>query len=443
MSKAIRCSLVAMIAAVVWAPAANAGAATSPAAQYEGIEVGLTADGHPYMGAASAPVTLEEWSDYQCPFCRRHFQRTLPELVERYVRPGQVKIVFRDFPIDSLHPASGTAHAAALCAGKQAPRAFWAMHDALFEGQAQWGQLPDATPFLLNLAKTMQLDVGKMRACLRDGAATASVKQSIKDGESLGLRGTPAFRFRLAESDKAFPLTGAQPIERFAATADALLAGGSPEESPKPPPPELPFWARSEGLAPDPRRPGFTMAGDAYKGNPSAKVVVVEFADFQCPACRTHAADVQPRIDAELVSRGEVMWVSKHLPLKTHPYAGLAAVAAECAGEQGRYWPMHDLLFETVESWAVVDAESKLLELAPRAGLDPHAFRGCFAGRHALERVLQDMYDAQGLVDRVPRFIVLDGKPPGTITGALAAPQFIALLSGKLASLRRVEPAVP
>ena len=97
---------------------------------------------------------------------------------------------------------------------------------------------------------------------------------------------------------------------------------------------ELPFWAKPEGLAPDPKRPGFTVAGDPYKGNPKAKTVLVEFADFQCPSCQKHALTSQPEIDKQFVATGQVMWVFKHFPLREHAQrygVGLTASHAELA----------------------------------------------------------------------------------------------------------------
>ena len=407
----------------------------APPAQHAGVEAGFTAEGHPYLGSPTATVTLEEWSDYLCPFCRRHFERTSPELIDRYVRTGKLRLVFRDFPIASLHPTSAAGHVAARCAGAQGADAYWAMHDALFARQDQWSSLADPTAFLVELAKALNLNAARVESCMRGGAAAAGIDKSIAEGESLGVTGTPAFRFRVTDAAQQYPLAGAQPIERFAVVADTLLAGKPPPEEHVPPAPELPFWAKPEGLAPDARAPGFTVAGDAFKGDPAAPLVVVEFADFECPACSKHVLEVQPAIDAELVDSGRVRWVSKQLPLRSHPHAPLAAAAAECAGEQGRYWQMHDLLFATVPEWTVADQDSRLLALAPRAGLEPRAFERCLGGRQAMERVLQDIYDAQGVIEVVPRFVILGSGPSGAVTGPLPAPQFIALLSGMLAPL--------
>ena len=157
---------------------------------------------------------------------------------------------------------------------------------------------------------------------------------------SLGYNGTPTFQFTVSFTDTAYTLTGAYPFEEFQSWINALVREEAPpqEQQVEAEPPELPYWASEEGLLPDPERPGYTMAGDQYKGNPDAEVTVVEFSDFQCPACARHALDVQPAIDAEFVDNGEIMWVFKQLPLREHQAALFAAVAAECAAEQELFW---------------------------------------------------------------------------------------------------------
>jgi protein-disulfide isomerase len=183
--------------------------------------------------------------------------------------------------------------------------------------------------------------------------------------------------------------------------------------------------------APDPERPGFTVAGDAHKGDPKAKVVVVEFNDFQCPACNKHALEAQPAIDEALVDTGKVFWVDKHLPLREHEYALVAAVAAECAGEQGQYWSMNERLHAESARWASDDPDAVMVDLAKDLGLDTAKFRACLTGRRGLERVVDDIYDAQGVVTSTPRFVILhDGR--GAVTGPLPAAQFIELLEKRL-----------
>ena len=91
----------------------------------------------PVLGSADAPVTIIEFSDYQCPFCARFHSETLPHIIENYVDAGQVKFVYRDFPIQNIHPNAVPAAVASECAHDQA--AFWEYHDRLFEGMNEWG----------------------------------------------------------------------------------------------------------------------------------------------------------------------------------------------------------------------------------------------------------------------------------------------------------------
>jgi len=408
--------------------------ATAQSATHQEVPVGFTDEGHPFIGNSDAPVTLEEWSDYLCPFCGRHFRDTLPALLEQYVRTGQLKLVFRDFPLASLHPTAFKGHVAASCVGEQGAAAYWVMHDALFARQGEWSRLPDPGAFLSGVAEELGADMEAYASCIADGSKAELVEQSVEQGFALGYSGTPSFRFSSTGKEKTYDFSGAHPLARFARFADPLIAGEEPPEDPKPEPRELPFWAKPEGLAPDPDRPGFNLAGDAYKGNPAAALIVIEFNDFQCPGCNKHAMEVQPVIDREFVDTGKVLWVDKQFPLRVHPYAAIAAVAAECAGTQQKYWDMHHLLHEKSENWTNENAESELQTLARELQLDMPEFLGCFNSRQGLERVLQDLYDAQGLITRAPTFVIIeDGN--GSATGPLPADQFVTLLSKRLEAI--------
>jgi protein-disulfide isomerase len=238
-------------------------------------------------------------------------------------------------------------------------------------------------------------------------------------------------------SGKTYTLVGAQPLEVFNRWIDALLAGQEPpkaEQAQQAEKPELPWWAKPEGLAPDPKRPGFTVAGDAYKGNPDAKLVLVEFGDFQCPACQRHALATQPVLDQQFVETGEVLWVAKHFPLRSHSHAPVAAAAAECAGDQGKFWAMHHRLYEHMEQWSDGDdPDPALVRLAAGLELDRAQFSACLQSRSALERVLRDLYDGQGIgVRNIPTFILFHGGTGHVLAGARSAEQFVATLQQQL-----------
>jgi protein-disulfide isomerase len=419
----------------------SAAAEAAPLETYQGTPVGFTADGLPFRGDPNAPLTLVEYSDYLCPFCERYFRQTLPALWEKYGRPGQVKFVFRDFPLTSLHPTAPRGAAAARCVAEQGATRFWRMHDELFQAQPQWNRLPDPTAFLAKVAQKVGADLTAYERCMASGRHDAGVQQSVAAGQALGFSGTPTFQFVHQASGKTYTLVGAQPVEIFTRWIDALLAGKEPpqaEQAQPPEKPELPFWAKPEGLKPDPKRAGFTVAGDPYKGNPDATLVVVEFGDFQCPACQRHALTTQPALDKKFVETGEVLWVVKHFPLRIHAHAPVAAAAAECAGDQGKFWAMHHVLFERVEQWSAGDdPDSALVRLAADVGLDRAQFTACLTSRQALERVLRDLYDGHGIgVRNLPAFILFHGGTGHLLTGARSPEQFAATLQQRLESAK-------
>ena len=170
------------------------------------IEVSV--QGAPFKGGAKAPVTIVEFSDFHCPFCKQVVS-TLAKLESQY--GDKIKLVFRDFPIESLHPGASQAHAAARCASEHGK--FWAYHDKLFAGPA------NSSPELFNrFAKEVGLEPVAFETCLGSGKFDAAIKKDIEEGQRVGVAGTPAFFI----NGRLF--TGAQPLEAFARVIDEELA---------------------------------------------------------------------------------------------------------------------------------------------------------------------------------------------------------------------------
>ncbi|MCE7983590.1 MAG: hypothetical protein DYG89_20650 [Caldilinea sp. CFX5] len=408
----------------------------APTDEYDGIPVGFTAEGYPYRGSPDAPITIYEYSDFQCPFCSRYFVQTEPALDRSYVRNGTVRVVFRDFPLAELHPNAPAAHIASLCVADQGAALYWTIHARLFETQAEWNQLPDPAPYFADLAKDVGADQEQYQACIDSGAKEAMVAQGVAEAMEKGFSGTPSFQFVRESTAEAFPLVGAQPYDQFAGLIDTLVAGGTPETAQEEPGSnEIPFWATADGLKPDPDRPNQTMAGDFYRGNPDAKVVVIEFSDLQCPFCRKHTLETQPILDEQFVATDQVLWVFKHFPLTIHPQAPAAGAAAECAGEQGKFWEMHDKLFIAMQEWSVSDPTPIFTDLAQQLALDVDAFTTCLTGEEAAKRVQEDLEAGTPFVRGTPTFIVLYNGQGSIIPGALPAERFTSILQEVLDSV--------
>ncbi|HEU5183419.1 MAG TPA: DsbA family protein [Gemmatimonadaceae bacterium] len=181
----------------------------------------------PFLGRADAPVTIVEFSDYQCPFCQRFFSTTLPALKAEYIDAGKVRYVFRDYPIDQLHPLARKAAEAAHCAGEQGK--FWEMHDVLFQNGTAL-----ALPQLAEHARALRLDGAAFDACLSSGRHAARVDRGIADAAAAGVQGTPGFVIGKTTSRdvvEGTPVRGAQPLATFRQIIERALApasGGSP-----------------------------------------------------------------------------------------------------------------------------------------------------------------------------------------------------------------------
>jgi protein-disulfide isomerase len=422
-------------------PAVAPVSAPQPA-MHRGVPVGFTAEGYPYRGDPNAAITIYEYSDYECPFCARHVIQTEPALLAGFAEEGAVKFVFRDMPLSSLHPNALPAAIAANCVAEQDIVLFWQMHDQVFRTQKEWAPLEEALSFFAGLVQELGADTTQYGSCMANNESQlAKVNESLAEAQSLGFTGTPSFRFVREETGETFTLTGAQPYDTFAGWIDTIASGGTPQGAAQAQPQQqqqgdgqLPFWATAEGLTPDPDRPGYTLAGDIYKGSSDAPIVIVEFSDFQCPYCSQHTLTTQPVLDQEFIGKGEVMWVFKHFPIQNiHPFAFAASVAAECAAEQEAFWQFHHRLFVDMAVWSRPDNSTYFMELAAEYELDTDAFATCMSGDASVQAVQGDMQDGSPFVRGTPTFVVLYGGQGRLIPGALPANQFVAALAEMLA----------
>jgi protein-disulfide isomerase len=185
---------------------ANQAVAT---AEPQYIRYEIPTEGSHAFGPADAPITIVEFSDFQCPYCKRWFDEVYGPLLEAY--PGKIRFVYRHLPLTSIHPDALPAAEAAMCAGEQ--NAFWEYHDKLFSSAA----LGNAV--YLRYAQDLDLNETSFEACLGNGKYREQIQADSDFALNLGINSTPTFFIN------GLAVVGAQPIDVFKQVIDKELAG--------------------------------------------------------------------------------------------------------------------------------------------------------------------------------------------------------------------------
>jgi protein-disulfide isomerase len=185
----------------------------STPAQPQYIRYDIPTEGYPSLGPDDAPITIVEFSDFQCPFCRRFHDETYQDLLNAY--PGQIRFVYRNLPLTSIHPAAMPAAVASLCANDQG--VYWEYHEKLFSSET----LDEAT--YIQYATDLGIDVEKFTACLSDGSHDEFIQQDMDFALDLGVQSTPTFFIN------GLAIVGAQPLTNFTQLIDQELAGEIPQ----------------------------------------------------------------------------------------------------------------------------------------------------------------------------------------------------------------------
>jgi len=162
------------------------------------------------------------------------------------------------------------------------------------------------------------------------------------------------------------------------------------------------------------------LAQGVTKGDPDAPVTIVEFGDYQCPACGSFAMGVKPQLELSLVESGQAKFVFYDFPLvQIHPHAFLAARAARCAGDQDKFWEYHELLFRSQTSWSgEANAMGSFMDYAESIGLDQSAFEECLKSDRHADVVTANMYlGAQLGVGGTPTVLVNSGGQLRRVNG--------------------------
>jgi protein-disulfide isomerase len=177
------------------------------------VRYDIPSEGFPSIGPANAPITIVEFSDYQCPYCRRWHEQVYEPLLSAY--PGKIKMVYRHLPLTSIHPDAFAAAEAAMCAGDQ--DAYWPYHEKLFSSEALGMQT------YVQYAQDLSLDMDAFQACMTENKFKEAIEADSDFAVDLGIRSTPTFFIN------GLAIVGAQPLDVFKQVIDKELAGEIPQ----------------------------------------------------------------------------------------------------------------------------------------------------------------------------------------------------------------------
>lgn len=318
----------------------------------------------PSRGSADAPVTIIDFSDFHCPFCKKAAP-VMKQIVDTY--KDKVHFIFKNFALsDTPGQGSFSTHEAGVCAQEQGR--FWPFYEAIYGAADK----PDAAG-LRKIAQNIGLNMTAFEACMKSDRPKKTIFLDQQEGKAKGVEGTPSFFINGQQ------VAGAYPFEYFKNIIDGILSG-------KPQP--VPAAAQPAPAAPPP--PPAVVQFDDLKGRPSegpdnAPVTLVQFSDFHCPFCQR----LEPTLTQVMKDyQGKVRKVWRHFPLPMHAGSARTHQAAECANQQGKFWAFHDKAFAHFGS---TQGDEALNKIAEESGLNMKKFKKCMESQDSKDAVQKDI----------------------------------------------------
>lgn len=408
-------------------PIQAVGAAKGEAPRATSDSPTLTIGNSPTLGPDNAPITIIEFSDLQCPYCEKG-RRSIEGVVAKY--GDQVRVVWKNRPLDDwkntpleeqMHPNAAPAAIALVAAGLQGNVVFWAAEETMFDNFSQYAgrgaSLMKPEDFEPILAQVQGLDLKRWREDLKRPEVIARLDQDMELAEFVDASSTPTFFINGRKVEGAYPVEALSQIidAEMVAVKELLAQGASPSSV---------YATRVEKnlITRDTR---FKVAATGpTRGPEDAKVTIVAFSEFQCPACQS-GDEVMRQIATRFPQ--DVRIVYRNFPLDFHKDAPLAAEAALAAAAQGKYLEYHDRLFagqyaiDPETQQMIINPDTKrpvsgltreyLEQYAREAGLDMAKFTAALDARTYKDVVTRDMQD--GLlanVNATPTYFI-NGKP--------------------------------
>lgn len=385
--------------------------ATSPEPQGADGRWRVPISDRPCRGPATAPVTVVEFSDFECQHCARA-QETLAALESRY--PGKLRVCFRHRPLP-LHFFARDAAEAAEAAGSQGR--FWEMHDLLFAQQEEL-----SVERLHLMARQLDLDLERFERDRLSEAIFARVDQDEELAVRLAVRSAPTFFINGRRIDGAQPLATFEEVVRDGLTeAEELIADGVPASEVygalgKRPADAVPTerLALAGGLPVQPE--------DPCRGSTSAPVTLVEFTDFECPFCGM-AKETLDAVEANY--RDRVRLCIMFNPMSFHPHGRSTALTALAAHRQGKFFEVYGDLFAHQDALDDISVTLRMRAL----GLDVEQLERDVASAEVVQQLTRQIELARAADLRgTPTFVLGDE----VVFGALPYPIFKAWIDRRL-----------
>jgi protein-disulfide isomerase len=343
-------------------------------------------------GSDKAPVSVLLFCDFESFPCAR----SASVLASLLGKNKDMRLIFKHAPAPTNANAS-LAHEAALAAGAQGK--FWEMHDLLFENQTKLSRAD-----LMDYAMQLSVNVAAFQRALDNHIYRPIIERDLAEARALGVTTTPTLFVNGRR------LVGPQSFASLEAVVDSVLAG-IPENQ----------RVRNEIVASGPAQ-AISVEHAPSKGPAAAPINLVEFTDFECPFCAADAPIVRQILDAY---PSQVRLSFKHFPLPMHKESPLAHEAAMAAGEQGKFWEMHDALFADQDKLTRDD----LIARAEHLKLDMPRFVRDLDGQRFKAVIESDRKEGGRLgVDGTPYFFI-NGH---AISGAVSLPDFKRVIEAAL-----------
>ena len=377
----------------------------------------------PVKGTSTAQVTIVEFSDFQCPYC----SRVEPQLKAIHDKYGdKVRLVWKNEPLP-FHPRAEPAAEVALEArAEKGDKGFWDVHDRLFESQPK---LEDAD--LEKVATDAGLNLDKVREAMKTHKYKAIIDGDADLADDMQASGTPHFFINGRR------LVGAQTVEKFSEIIDdelaktsAMLGKGMAADK------LYDALIRDGKGAPEIEKKNMIVPPNApMRGNPNAKVTIVEYSDFQCPFCKRS----EEAVNEVMKNYGDkIKFVWRNMPLPMHPDAPAAAEASmEAFRQKGSdgFWKMHDLLYANQPSGQKQDGLKReaLDGYAQQLGLDMNKWKSAMdSGSHKPEVDADAKAGGDVGIQGTPAFLI-NGY---FINGAQPYPKFRKVIDRALAEAK-------